>query len=123
MKKIILSVTCLIVVLLFSACGTATNTVSNTETIIPTGKFYFHSKTCPHCAIVDDYISKENIKQKLYFISREIDVDAGAVSLLKAVGKKCTIPDNELGVPLFWDGSSCYTGDKEVINYFKSQTQ
>jgi hypothetical protein len=59
----------------------------------------------------------------LYFISREIDLDAGAVSLLKAVGKKCGIRDDELGVPLFWDGSSCYTGDTEVINYFKSQVK
>ncbi len=103
-----------------SGCGTKTNVSTNTETVIPAGKFYFHSKSCAHCAKVDEYIAQEKVRENIYFISREIDVDAGAVDLLKAVGKKCAIPNNELGVPLFWDGASCYTGDIDVINYFKS---
>ncbi len=90
------------------------------DATIPLGKFYFKSITCSHCKIVDTYINENNTKQKVFFITREIDNDPNAVAILKSIGKKCLLSDTELGVPLFWDGTSCYLGDQEVIDYFKT---
>ncbi len=109
-------------VIFLSACGT-TNTNQSTvlpDASIPAGKFYFKSTTCAHCAVVDAYINEQNVKQKLFFVTRQIDNDPNAVAILKSIGKKCLLSDTELGVPLFWDGTSCYLGDEKVIEYFKS---
>lgn len=119
MKKIILMISC---VVLLSACGT-TNTNQNLpvgEASIPPGNFYFKSSSCAHCKVVDSYITENNVQQKVFFVTREINTDASAVALLKSIGKKCLLSDTELGVPLFWDGSNCYIGDQEVIEYFKT---
>ncbi len=119
MKKLFLLISC---VVFLSACGTAkTNQNSVIQEIsIPPGNFYFKSTTCLHCKVVDSYISENNISQKIFFVTREINNDTGAVEILKSVGKKCLLSDAELGVPLFWDGTKCYVGDKELIEYFKT---
>jgi len=119
MKKFAYS-TVFLALFFLSGCGTVqTNTVSEIPITIPPGRFYFHSKTCAHCAIVDQYISDNKISQKLYFVSQQLETDPEAVAFLKDVGKKCTISDADLGVPLFWDGTKCYLGDQSVIDYFK----
>ncbi len=119
MKKLFLLFSCVIVL---SACGTVkTNqNIQLAEASIPPGKFYFKSTTCLHCKTVDTYITENNIQQKVFFVTREINNDSSAVAILKTIGKKCLLSDAELGVPLFWDGTNCYIGDKEVIEYFKT---
>lgn len=122
MKKILYLILLCAVVFIVSACGTVPQVSPNNslDEIIPDGKFYFKSKTCAHCAVVDKYISDANLKQKLFFITRDIESDLNAVPLLKTIGKKCLLSDTEIGVPLFWDGTNCYLGDVKVIEYFKT---
>lgn len=107
-----------------SGCGTpkpVQNTSANVS--IPAGKFYFSSTTCAHCATVSQYVTEHDVKNKLYYIERDIGPDPYNTALLKAIGERCGISQNDLAVPFFWDGSACYVGDGEVIAYFERLSQ
>lgn len=113
----------LIGIIFIAGCGKATVVPTQTTQTIPPGMIYFHSSTCQHCALVNSYIEENNIKQKLFFISREVSSDKDAYNLIQVVGKRCGISESNLAVPLFWDGTTCYLGDENIISFFKSQTQ
>ena len=87
---------------------------------IPKGNIYFYSSTCPHCQTVRDYITSNNIQQRLFFLELEISKDTHNADILRAVGSRCLINENNLSVPLFWNGNQCYVGSDNVINYFQT---
>lgn len=120
-KKIKISALLLLMMLLLTACGSKQSApVIQKEITIPPGNILFFSKTCAHCAIVEQYISDNNVHQKLYFVEREITTDQDAYNLFPVIGQRCGINTDNLGVPLFWDGIKCYLGDENIINYFKN---
>lgn len=107
--------------LLLSACSVKPTMPAVEQAVaIPPGNMLFFSKSCAHCAIVEQYITDNNIHQKLYFVEREITTDQEAYKLMPIIGQRCNINEQALGVPLFWDGNKCYSGDETIINYFKS---
>lgn len=120
LKKIVFLVSCLFLVIVLSGCS-QDNQPSTEEVVgLPPGNILFISKTCPHCAVVKQYIDENNVLQKIYFVSRDITSDQVAYKLLPIIGQKCGLSSNNLGVPLFWDGQKCYSGEREIINYFKA---
>jgi glutaredoxin len=106
-------------VLLSTGCGVATP-VANETAQIPAGKFYFYSKSCPHCASVETYLTENAIRQKFYFISRDVENDRTGYTIMVAVAKRCQLQDSEIAIPLFWDGTQCFVGDNAVISYFQN---
>lgn len=96
------------------------NVSTSVQTEIPKGNIYFYSSTCPHCQTVRDYITSNNTQQKLFFLELEISKDAHNADILRAVGSRCLINENNLSVPLFWNGNQCYVGSDNVINYFQT---
>ncbi len=93
---------------------------SETVTSIPAGKFYFFSADCTHCAAVQRHVEETGLKQRLYYIEQRIDNNPAATDLLKAMGRRCGLADSQMAVPFFWDGTSCYLGEDEVISYFNT---
>ncbi len=87
---------------------------------IPEGIVLFYGDGCPHCKIVDDFIEQNNIKDKVGFANLEVWYNKDNQNILAQVVQKCGIPTNEVGVPFLWDGSKCYIGQDEVINFFKN---
>lgn len=110
----------IVLVGLAAGCGTAKLPVqpSSQATVVPAGIFYFYSDTCAHCAAVEQYIAENKIRQKLYFISRNVAADQANSGLFVAVGQRCGIAENKLAVPLLYDGQRCYVGQDNVISYF-----
>ncbi len=105
---------------LLSGCGLASKApVQVPANEIPAGHFYFYATNCPHCATVSQYVTEHNIKQKTFYIDREVSANAANRDLLIAVGKKCGISTVDLAVPLFWDGKQCYQGADQVTSYFE----
>ncbi len=99
-------------------------TTKNNLVTIPPGQFYFFSRTCPHCATVNQYVADHNIKNRLYYVEREVGSDENNINLLKSIASQCKITENDLSVPFFWDGEHCYQGADDVIAYFeKIQTK
>jgi len=119
MKKIILVIFIIVVMafLGYTLFGKKSPSVTN-----PEGVLLFYGKECPHCQIVDEFISKNNISQKISFTQVEVfhnkDNSAMLVEKYKACG---TTDEKQMGVPMLWDSGKCYVGQEEVIKYFQDK--
>jgi hypothetical protein len=83
----------------------------------------FYGDGCPHCKNVDDYISQNGIEQKVQFQRMEVWNSQENAQVLASLAKICGISSDALGVPFLWDGlgTKCYSGDVDIINYFKEK--
>lgn len=81
----------------------------------------FYSKTCLHCQKVEEFIQQNKVDQKLKFIKIDINENQQNSGLFIEKATECKIPKNEMGVPLFWDGQKCISGDQPIIDFFQSK--
>jgi hypothetical protein len=83
---------------------------------------FFYGRECPHCKIVEEYISQNNVKQRVSFVSGEVYHNDNNKKIFVEKFKACGLMDEtKMGVPMLWDNGRCYTGQEDVINYFKSK--
>lgn len=83
------------------------------------GMILFYSTTCPHCKRVEAFIKQNKIEEKVKFQRVEINSSPQNTNLFVEKSTVCKIPQEQMGVPLFWDGSKCVFGDQPIIDYFK----
>jgi glutaredoxin len=78
---------------------------------------------CPHCAIVEKYLSDNNVLAKISYAQKEVFNNTGNANLLGDKAHSCGLNTDNIGVPFLWDGPSgkCYVGDEDVVNYFKNK--
>lgn len=81
----------------------------------------FYSDTCPHCKIVEQYISDNGVEKYLVFRKLEVSTNPANAQLLAKKAAICGLPTDSLGVPFFFDGKNCLVGDTDIINYFSSK--
>ena len=83
---------------------------------------FFYGITCPHCAKVEEFFKENKIEEKFQFEKKEVyENKTNAKILILIAKKKCSLPENEIGVPFFWTGEKCIVGDEPIINYFKEK--
>ncbi|HLN19432.1 MAG TPA: hypothetical protein VK255_04670 [Patescibacteria group bacterium] len=120
MKKYILVVLIIIIAggLIYLAFGkkNASATINPDADII-----YFHGKGCPHCAIVEDFMEKNNVKNAVSMEDGEIFFNKENAKIFKEKAALCNIAENQMGVPLLWVKGKCYTGDKDIISFFQGE--
>jgi hypothetical protein len=123
MKKIVLVVLIVIagaIVLGYfrsSGSGSQAATVSSSDPVI-----FFYGKECPHCQIVEDFISKNNVTDKVKFVQAEIFHNKGNRDISIEKEKACGVTDEgQMGVPLLVADGQCYSGQEEVIKYFQDK--
>ncbi|MCL5017525.1 MAG: hypothetical protein M1155_02610 [Patescibacteria group bacterium] len=79
---------------------------------------------CSHCAIVEDYLNANDIASKFSFIQKDItNNNSNHNDLLDKVRLCGWGNDHNIETPFLWDGvnSECSMGDRDIINFFKSQ--
>ncbi len=82
----------------------------------------FYGNTCPHCKIVEQYISDNNVRAHFKFQQLEVFDNQQNALLLGRYAHKCGIDSAQgVGVPFFWTGKECLIGQTEVINFFKDK--
>ena len=81
----------------------------------------FFGDGCPHCAKVEKYLSKNNIKDKISFKEKEVYYNQDNAKELAEKAKICGLPTDSIGVPFLWNGTKCYIGDQDIINFFKQK--
>ena len=92
-------------------------TVSSGDPVI-----FFYGKECPHCQLVEDFISKNNVTDKVKFVQAEIFHNKGNQGIFVEKEKACGVTDeSQMGVPFLVDGSQCYSGQDDVIKYFQDK--
>lgn len=80
----------------------------------------YYGNGCPHCAIVDKYISDNGVAAKISFSQKEVYGNKNNRDELISKAQGCGLDTAAIGIPLLWDNGKCYVGDEEIINYFKT---
>ncbi len=89
---------------------------------IPKDAILFVGEGCPHCKIVEDFISANGVDKKVQFSTKEVWHDQDNALLMTKIWKQCGLSTQDgMGVPLYWDGTQCFNGQEEIINYFKTK--
>jgi len=81
----------------------------------------FYGDGCPHCALVEKYVSQNDIESKVPFVKKEVYYNKQNTNELVEKAKACGIPTDSIGVPFLWDGSKCLVGDQDIIEFFKAK--
>ena len=82
---------------------------------------YFYGEGCPHCANVDAFLKDNKIEEKVSFEKKEVFNNQDNAKELVDLSQKCSLPADQVGVPFLWDGSKCFVGDTDIINFFKQK--
>ncbi len=53
---------------------------------------------------------------------KEVFKNKDNAALLATKAQACNIATDQIGVPFLWDGTKCYVGDEDIINFFKQKT-
>ena len=77
---------------------------------------------CPHCEKVHEFIERPAVSSKIKYTERSAS-DPAAAQELAAHAKTCGIAQDQIGVPLLWDGvnSKCLVGDQAIIDFFTKE--
>ncbi|MCX6719489.1 MAG: hypothetical protein NTV36_00010 [Candidatus Staskawiczbacteria bacterium] len=89
--------------------------------VVPQGIILFYGDGCPHCKVVDDFVTQNKIEEKVKFTKLEVWYNKDNQAIISQVAQKCGISANTVGVPFLYDGTKCYEGQDEVTNFFKAQ--
>jgi glutaredoxin len=87
----------------------------------PSGIVYFYGDACPHCLNVEKFIEDNKIEDKVSFEKKEVFENEENAMELAGFAQKCRLSAANIGVPFLWDGSKCYVGDTDIINFFKQK--
>lgn len=85
------------------------------------GIILFYGNGCPHCANVDKFVEENGVKEKVDFRKLEIFGNKENSKLMAEKFKACGLSTESMGVPFLWDGEKCYSGDADVIEFFKQK--
>ena len=130
-NKILIPTILFAVVLIFSFFALSQekdkNQISTNETVAEEGQsadqiILFYGDGCPHCAIVEEYIKKNSIGDKISFAQKEVYYNQNNAIELEAKAKICGLPTDSIGVPFLWNGEKCLIGDQDIINFFKQKS-
>lgn len=92
-----------------------------TPVTIPTGIVLYFGDTCPHCKIVEQFLTDNKIAEKVTFQQKEVYNNQANAKELAAVAKKCNLATDTIGVPFIWDGNACIQGQEPAISFFKDK--
>ena len=81
----------------------------------------FYGDTCPHCKEVEDYIAKNNIKDKINLVEKEVYQDQENARQLGEAAKKCGLQTDSVGVPFLFTEGKCFVGTPDVIAFLSQK--
>ena|SRR3989344_876373 len=103
-----------------------------TESVImPEGLVLFFGDGCPYCKVVEDFISENNLAEKVPFTNLEIAFRGKTSPKLKANSEllvqaalNCKMDvRGGVNIPFLYDGGnkSCLIGEPDIIKFFKDK--
>ncbi len=81
----------------------------------------FYGENCPFCQKGEDFIKENKVEEKVPFERKEVFNDEKNAQELVEKAKICKLSAAGIGVPFLWDGSKCFVGDTDIINFFKQK--
>lgn len=66
-------------------------------------------------------MAQNNVTDKIQIDQREVFANRNNAKLMGEKAVQCGMNKDNLGVPLLWVNGKCYSGDQDIIQYFKDQ--
>jgi glutaredoxin len=82
---------------------------------------FYYGITCPHCKDVEEYITNENVLDKLPIVSKEVYQNRVNSLELSKVAEACGLDTRSIGVPFLFSKGECYVGSPDVIAEIERQ--
>jgi glutaredoxin len=131
MKKIIFVLIVVAVIfglykLLFASPKSVTPKTEKIISADPDVIFYW-GNNCPHCETVREFITKNDLSQKINITQKEVyENEDNQKELVAIVNQYCPDLNNGgIGVPLAFDNQNkqCILGDTPIINFLSEKTK
>lgn len=91
------------------------------ETQVENQIILFYGDGCPHCVIVEEYLEKNKVEEKIDFSRKEVYFNRANSKELEEKAGICGMPTDSIGVPFLWDGEKCLVGDADIVEFFKQK--
>ncbi len=89
---------------------------------VPKDAILFVGEGCPHCKVVEEFITTNGVDKKVAFTIKEVWHNQNNALLMTKIWNQCGLNTQDgMGVPLYWDGTRCYSGQDEIMDYFKTK--
>jgi glutaredoxin len=97
----------------YSTNETADNTTSTLS--------LYYRADCAHCQNVDKFMQENNVTATIPVEMKEVMENIKNNNELMVRAANCGYDLSSVGVPMLYDRGTCYSGDEEIINYFKGR--
>jgi glutaredoxin-related protein len=125
MKKIVLIIVIMVVGLVAFGYFSNKKAMENSQVagaeIEKAPLIFFYGKGCPHCENVEEYFKKNKVEEKIKFHQVEVWGNKANQKIMVEKAKQCGIAEDNLGVPLLWSDGKCFSGDKDIIQFFNDK--
>ncbi|MFA5020601.1 MAG: GAP family protein [Patescibacteria group bacterium] len=95
--------------------------VAEASTIDSEQNIYYYSATCSHCRKVEEFFEQYDITEKFSIISKEVSQNPANAKEFYDFCVSKDIQPEEMGVPYLHFEGQCYSGDVDIINFFKAK--
>lgn len=82
--------------------------------------FYF-SDNCSECVNIEKYLKNNDVENKIGFIEKNINKDEAGAEQMAEDAMYCNVDEESFGVPFLWADGKCYTGEKNIIDFFNNK--
>ena len=81
----------------------------------------YYRTDCAHCQNVEKFMQENNVTASIPVVMKEVMNNVENNNDLMVRATNCGYDISSVGVPLLYDHGTCYSGDEEIINYFKQK--
>lgn len=84
----------------------------------PNAIVYYYGEGCPHCKVIDEFISANGIADKISFEKKEVWGNKANAREMQRRAKACGIQPEGMGVPFVYAEGKCFVGEPDVKKFF-----
>lgn len=88
---------------------------------LSTEPILFYSINCPHCQNVEKFLDSNEIREKIKLTEKSIDNNTENTNELISYAKKCGNEGDSVSIPFLWNGTNCFIGEQDIINYLSGK--
>jgi len=81
----------------------------------------FYGDTCPHCKVLEQFLDENKINDRMTIEKREVYKNTENAKLMMEAVRRCSLSQNNAGVPFLWTENKCFMGEEETANFFKAK--
>lgn len=84
----------------------------------PNAVVYYYGEGCPHCKVINEFLTANNVAEKMSFEKKEVWGNKSNASEMQRRAKTCNIKPEGMGVPFVFAAGECFIGEPDVKKFF-----